>query len=105
MIGLEKEALRVTRDGFFSHTPHPFAGDKYIVRDFCENQTEINTPPMGSPEEAVNSLLFHTKRLKKKLSQLDEPEILWRFSNPPYIRNEEDIPIAQFDGDEREKTE
>lgn len=104
-IGLEKESLRITREGFFAHTPHPFKDDKYIVRDFCENQTEVNTSPEDTAEKAVEQLLFHTRRLKEKLSQMDEPEILWEFSNPPYIRNEEDIPIAVFTGDEQEKTE
>lgn len=104
-IGLEKEGLRVTRDGFFATTPHPFSDDKFIVRDFCENQTEINTPPLDSPKEAVEALLFHTKRLKERLASLEEPELLWRFSNPPYIRNEEDIPIAQFEGEDAKKTE
>ena len=42
-FGLEKEALRITEDGHMAHTPHPFPGDERITRDFCENQTEINT--------------------------------------------------------------
>ncbi len=43
-FGLEREALRVTADGRMAHTPHPFPADHpRIVRDFCENQTEINT--------------------------------------------------------------
>ncbi|MCF0106158.1 MAG: hypothetical protein HUJ53_05305, partial [Holdemanella sp.] len=43
-FGLEKEGLRVTEQGFLAHTPHPFdENDAHIVRDFCENQTEINT--------------------------------------------------------------
>ncbi|MBR4326696.1 MAG: hypothetical protein IKP73_14345, partial [Bacteroidales bacterium] len=43
-FGLERETLRVTEDGRLSHTDHPFdADDSHIVRDFCENQVEINT--------------------------------------------------------------
>ncbi|MBR1635425.1 MAG: hypothetical protein IJ682_10245 [Lachnospiraceae bacterium] len=33
-IGLEKESLRITGDGFFAKTPHPFMDDPFIVRDF-----------------------------------------------------------------------
>ena len=43
-FGLEKESLRVLESGYFSHTQHPFAEDETrIVKDFCENQAEINT--------------------------------------------------------------
>lgn len=104
-IGLEKESLRVTRDGHFAHTPDPFTKEKHIVRDFCENQTEINTDPVSSPQEAVNELKKYTRQIQKTLAALPEPEYLWPFSNPPYIHNEDDIPIAQYYGDEAYKTE
>ena len=43
-FGLERESLRVTAEGRMALTPHPFPPDHpRIVRDFCENQTEINT--------------------------------------------------------------
>ncbi len=48
-VGLEKENLRVTSEGRMSHVPHPFPGEKHIVRDFCENQVEINTEVADSP--------------------------------------------------------
>lgn len=106
LIGLEKEALRVTGDGFFAQTPHPFPpDDRYIVRDFCENQTEINTPPKDTAKEAYEELKYQTRRIVERLKELDEREYLWPFSNPPYILNEENIPIAQFEGSEHWKTE
>lgn len=104
-FGLEKEALRITEDGHFSHTPHPFPNDPNIVRDFSENQTEINTGVHISPEGALEELLSHTRRIQKTLLELPEKEYLWPFSNPPYIRNELDIPIARFFGEEASKTE
>ena len=56
-FGLEREALRVTADGHMAHTPHPFPADHpRIVRDFCENQTEINTRVWPTAEEAVTEL-------------------------------------------------
>jgi len=104
-FGLEKESLRVTPDGYFAHTPHPFAGEEHIVRDFCENQTEINTPVVDSAHEAVEALADYTAKIQKKLQSLPERELLWPFSNPPFIRNERDVPIAQFTGDLKAKTD
>ena len=103
-FGLEKESLRVLEDGHFSHTPHPFPNDPNIVRDFSENQIEINTGVHDSPEGAIEELLFHTRRVRDTLRALPEKEYLWPFSNPPYIKNELDIPIAQFYGEEASKT-
>ena len=52
-FGLEKESLRVLGDGTFAHTPHPVPVDKYIVRDFCENQIEINTGVSSNEEDTI----------------------------------------------------
>lgn len=104
-LGLEKESLRVDEEGFMAHTKDPFSGNKHITRDFSENQTEINTPVTKSPEEAVASLMKYYSEIQKVLSELPEREYLWPFSNPPKIRNEEDIPIAQFEGELSSKTE
>ena len=103
-FGLEKESLRITGDGHFSHTKHPFPDDPNITRDFSENQIEINTGVHNSPEGAIEELRGHTERVLEKLQSLPEPEFLWPFSNPPYIKNELDIPIAQFEGELAEKT-
>ncbi|MBQ8912423.1 MAG: hypothetical protein IJ054_00055 [Lachnospiraceae bacterium] len=102
-IGLEKESLRITHDGFFSKTPHPFPGNNNIVRDFCENQTEINTSVTSSAKEALEELSLHTKTILETLRNLPEPEYLWPFSNPPYISKESDISIARYEGEEKEK--
>ena len=103
-FGLEKESLRITPEGFLSHTPHPFPDDPHIVRDFCENQTEINTSVHHSAEGVVRELSERTEQIQKTLAELPEAELLWPFSNPPYIRSEEDIPIAQFKGAESGNT-
>jgi glutamate--cysteine ligase len=104
-FGLEKESLRVDEHGFLAHTAHPFPDDDHIVRDFCENQTEINTPVVKSVHEAIQSLDGYYHRIQRKLAALPEREYLWPFSNPPYIRDESDIPIAQFKGGKSSKTE
>ena len=103
-FGLEKESLRILKDGHFSHTDHPFPNDPRIVRDFSENQIEINTGVHDSIKGAIEELKTHTERVRETISALPEKEYLWPFSNPPYIRNELDIPIARFYGDEAEKT-
>lgn len=100
-FGLEKESLRVLEDGSFSHTPHPFPEDNNIVKDFCENQTEINTGVNKTLEGAVSELDFHTERINRTLKGMGE--YLWPFSNPSYIKNEEDISIAVFGGGQSSK--
>ena len=103
-VGLEKESLRIDGRGYMAHTPHPFPDDPNIVRDFSENQTEINTPAADSAQEALEYLMQYEKKILHTIGSFDEPEYLWPFSNPPYIRNEVDIPIAQYYGDEADKT-
>lgn len=103
-FGLEKESLRVDEEGFLSHTSHPFPNDDHIVRDFCENQTEINTSVAKSAAEAVQALVKYDHQIQRTLKKLPKREYLWPFSNPPYIRNEEDIPVARFYGVQADKT-
>jgi glutamate--cysteine ligase len=103
-FGLEKESLRVTPEGHFAHTPHPFPENDHIVRDFCENQTEINTPVFPSAKEAVDALSGYNTEIQEGLSHLSQPELLWPFSNPPLIQNEADVPVAQFVGGRASKT-
>ncbi|MBQ9166153.1 MAG: hypothetical protein IJX71_04435, partial [Oscillospiraceae bacterium] len=90
---------------FMSHTSHPFPDDNHIVRDFCENQTEINTPVAPSAHEALQALGEYDRRIQRRLRRLPRREYLWPFSNPPHIRNEEDVPVARFYGDLASKTE
>lgn len=103
-FGLEKESLRILGDGTLSHSLHPFPGDAHIVKDFCENQTEINTSVHTSAREAIAELEFHNGRIYRKLEGLPEREYLWPFSNPPYIQSESDIPVAVFEGTKVSKT-
>ena len=104
-FGLERESLRIDEDGFLAHTSDPFPNEKHIVRDFCENQVEINTPVMKSAAEAVQALAEYDRKIQKNLKHLPKREYLWPFSNPPYIRNEADIPVARYYGEQAGKTE
>lgn len=103
-FGLEKEGLRVTGEGRFAHTPNPFPKHPHIVRDFCENQTEINTGISPTAEGVVEELEQYTDEILHTLNHLPEKEYLWCFSNPPFIEKETDIPIAQFYGADAHKT-
>lgn len=102
-FGLEKESLRINENGFFAHSDHPFEGDPHIVKDFCENQTEINTGVHPNASGAIDELVYHTNRIYQKLNENNE--LLWPFSNPPYIRDEDDIPVAIFKGENVSKSE
>ena len=104
-FGLERETLRVKEDGRMSHLPHPFEPDNsHIVRDFCENQVEINTSVKTSAQDVMDELKEHHREIAAVLSQLPEKETIWLSSNPPFIQSEEDIPVAKFFGKSSEKT-
>ncbi len=95
-FGLERESLRVTNEGRMAATPHPFPADHpRIVRDFCENQTEINTRVWPAAEDAVAELKSLNAEI---LRTLGNGEILWPFSNPPPLHGEDDVIPAKFDG-------
>lgn len=98
-FGLEKESLRVNKDAFLSHTAHPFPNNPNMDRDFCENQTELITKVCDSVEEVYTELSELHKQAVRTLLRLESgEEYLWPFSNPPYVKGEEDIPVAAFGG-------
>lgn len=66
---------------------------------------EVNTPVCATPAEAIQSLEHYNGLVQRAIANLPERELLWPFSNPPYILNEKDIPIAQYFGDDAGKTE
>ena len=100
-FGLERETLRVTSDGRMAHTPHPFPEDAHIVKDFCENQAEINTGVHAAAQGAVDELLEQSERLCAAIR--GRGERLWLYSNPPMIKNADDIPVAVFHGEQKSK--
>lgn len=100
-FGLERETLRVTADGSMAQSPHPFPNDSHIVKDFCENQAEINTGVHNTAQGAIDELSEHSKRLTEALDKRGER--LWLYSNPPAIKSADDIPVAVYEGDEQGK--
>ncbi len=99
LFGLEKENLRVNRDGELALTPHPeIFGDKsenrFITTDFSESQVEMITPPLDSIDEACN--FMHT--LHDIVSEEIGDELLWPQSLPALLPEESSIPVAKYRG-------
>ncbi len=103
-FGLERESIRVDEKGYISNVKHPFGNMNGVDRDFSESQVEFITEVYNSIEEVVDNLKELTVKAQDKLLELDNREYLWPFSNPPYIKNEGDIRIAQFDETQEERT-
>ncbi len=100
-FGIEKENIRVTKEGKLAQTPHPDVfGNKrehpYITTDFSESQIEMITPVRYSIEEALGFL----ETLHDEVSLHLGDELLWPQSAPPVLPdNEDEIPIARFDAE------
>ena len=96
-FGLEREALRVTKTGRMAQTPHPFPPEHpRIVRDFCENQTEINTGIPPTAEAAVAELMEVDAMIRTAIAP--QGESLWANSNPPPIADDTEVVPACFTG-------
>ena len=57
--GIERETLRVDKDGQISKTMHPEVfgpkeQNQYITTDFAECQIEMITPPLHTPEDVYD---------------------------------------------------
>lgn len=94
-FGLERETLRIDKNGRLARTPHPF-DDENLSRDFCENQLEIITPVCNNIGEVMTVL--ETLDSKARAIIKEQGETLWLYSNPPHIDSENEIPIAQYNG-------
>lgn len=103
-FGLEKESLRITPEGNLSHTKHPFTGNPNMERDFCENQTELITDVFHSVDAVWDEIAkLHYDAVDQLLKLDTGKEYLWPFSNPPYVKGENDIPIAKYSGELKQK--
>ncbi len=99
-FGLERETLRTDSKGRLSQSPHMF-DNPHIERDFCENQIEIITSVNHSVKQAVNELEKLDLYVSEALSEHDE--YLWKYSNPPHIESEAEIPVANYSDDKVSK--
>lgn len=97
-VGLEKESLRVDRDGQIAATDHPPAlgsalCNGTVTTDFSESLLEMVTPPCASAREALDYL---TDVHRFILPRLAENEHLWNASMPCILRGAESIRIGEY---------
>ena len=95
--GIEKESLRIRRDGQLAQTSHPATlgsalTHPYITTDFSEALLEFITPVSTSIED---SLKFLERIHRYVYSQLQD-ELLWVTSMPCILGVDDQIPVAQF---------
>ena len=100
--GIERESLRVYKDGSLAQSFHPEAfGSKnnnpYITTDFAECQIEMITPPLNTPEQVYDftNLLYDIS-----VSEI-ENEYLWPQSMPSIVPNDDDIRISKYEDSEK----
>lgn len=99
-FGIERESLRVDRQGKLAHTPHPSclgarSFHPYIQTDFCEFQMELITPVAKSTTEARRLLGAITDVAGRSIAT---DEILWPLSMPPRLKAEE-VQVARLEND------
>lgn len=95
--GIEKESLRVTPNGALAQTGHPPAlgsalTHELITTDFSESLLEFITPPVATPEAALEIL---DRIHRYTYSQIGD-ERLWVNSMPCRIGEDADIPVALY---------
>ena len=96
--GLEKESLRIARDGTPALTPHPRAWGSplthpYITTDYSEALAELITPPFTRIEHATGFLRDLHQFIYANLSA---DELLWASSMPCAVSEDHGIPIAEY---------
>jgi glutamate--cysteine ligase len=95
--GIEKESLRVTKDGALSSRPHPKAlgsalTHPNITTDFSEAQPELISDVHASPEAAIKQL----QDVHRFVYQSLDNELLWTASMPCVLGAQEDIPVGRY---------
>ena len=97
-FGLEREGLRVDKEGKLALSPHPqIFGSKlknpYITTDFSESQIEIITPTFNTTKEVYNFV----DALYDIVSLNIGDEYLWPQSMPCHLPEDSQIPIAEYE--------
>ncbi|WP_425619564.1 glutamate--cysteine ligase [Buchnera aphidicola] len=95
--GIERETLRIKKNGDFSKTKHPyFLGSslthKWITTDFSENLLEFITPATNNIDKLLSFLTdIHCFAASKM-----RHERMWPFSIPYSYKKKTNIQIAQY---------
>ncbi|MDC0661303.1 glutamate--cysteine ligase [Marinobacter sp. SS21] len=95
--GVEKEGLRVDRNGFIAQTPHPRAlgstlTHPRITTDYSEALLELITPVCNSTGELLDTLYDIHHYVHQHLGD----EVLWPASMPCALDGDASIPIAEY---------
>lgn len=95
--GIEKESLRINRDGSIATSPHPdelgsALTNRYITTDFSEALLEFITRPYKGAWEVVQSLCDIHQFVYAHL----EDELLWVTSMPCTVQGDVSIPVARY---------
>lgn len=97
LMGVEKESLRVNREGSIAQTDHPASlgsalTHPYITTDYSEALTEFVTPPLNSVSEVLDFLRDVQQFVYRRL----EDEYLWATSMPCVVAGDPSIRIAEY---------
>ena len=98
LIGIEKEGLRVAKDGSIAQTPHPESFGSAlthpeITTDFSEALVEIVTRPTKGATKVVEEL----SKINHYINHhLPNGERFWPASMPCILRGKTNIPIAYY---------
>ncbi|HBX41147.1 MAG TPA: glutamate--cysteine ligase, partial [Marinobacter adhaerens] len=95
--GVEKEGLRVDRNGFIAQTPHPEAlgsalTHPRITTDYSEALLELITPVFDSTAGMLKSLRDIHTFVQQNLGD----EVFWATSMPCELDGDPSIPIAEY---------
>lgn len=95
--GIEKESLRVDRQGYLASTTHPKSlgaalTHPSITTDFSEALLEFITAPASSIEAVLNEL----EEIHRFTYPQINDELLWVSSMPCQLRSDRDIPIGKY---------
>jgi len=95
--GVEKEALRITRDGRLARTPHPEAlgsalTNDYITTDFSEALLEFVTHVCPSIDDVRREI----EDVHQFACAVLDDEMLWSASMPCILADDSQIPLARY---------
>lgn len=95
--GVEKEGLRVDRNGFIAQTPHPKAlgsalTHPRITTDYSESLLELITPVCDNTHDMLTSLRDIHRFVQMNLGD----ELFWSASMPCQLDGDSSIPIAEY---------
>ena len=95
--GVEREALRVLKEGKLSEQPHRHAlgsalTHPYITTDYSETLLEFITPVSQSAETTISQL----KDIQRYTYNHIDGELLWPLSMPCFVDDDDKIPLAQY---------